>query len=261
MIEYFQSFYSLTTKLFYVLFFSFLYIPLFNKCNVKKKIKKNGKSKIISQPKSVLALTYLILLFILFKCFTFKMIVFIIISVIICSLILVDRLSTTLNESLYKFNKSSLMILCWKLLHTVFTILNMITNPLFSKINNKINTQISMVKNLITKVANLNISDNSSENFEKELLKISNEVSNMSDYICKSNNKFEKKEKVIELDNINEEIVSTIDTSEDNISECNTYSKTEMINKMTEINKAIDTANTENNEDEDMTLTITEVPN
>lgn len=261
MIEYFQSFYSLTTKLFYVLFFSFLYIPLFNKCNVKKKIKKNGKSKVISQPKSVLALTYLILLFILFKYFTFKMIIFIIISVIICSLILIDRLSTTLNESLYKLNKSSLMILCWKLLHTVFTILNMITEPLFSKINNKINTQISMAKNLITKVANLNLSDNSNEDFEKELLKISEEMSNMSDYIYKSKNKSEKKEKVIELNNINEEILSTIHTSEDNTSECNTSSKTGMINKMTEINKALNTANTENNEDEDMTLTITEVPN
>lgn len=254
MIEYIQSFYSLASKLFYVLFFSFLYIPLFNKCNVKKKVRKNGKVKIISQPKSVLAFTYLILLFILFKCFTFKMILFIVISIIIGSLMLVDRMSPVLNEGLYKFNKSYLMILCWKLLHTVFTIVNMITNPLFSTINNKINSQLGIAKNFITKVASLNLSDGSGDEFEKELLKISEEMSNMSDYICKSKNKSEKKEKVIELKNIKEETISDINTAEYDTFECDTSSKSEMIKKITEINKALDITNTECIED----MTITE---
>lgn len=257
MIEYIQSFYSLASKLFYVLFFSFLYIPLFNKCNVKKKVKKNGKVKIISQPKSVLAFTYLILLFILFKCFTFKMILFVVISIIIGSLMLVDRMSPVLNEGLYKFNKSYLMILCWKLLHTVFTIVNMITKPLFSIINNKINSQLGMAKNFITKVANLNLSDGSSDEFEKELLKISEEMSNMSDYVCKSKNKTEKKEKVIETKNIKEETISDLNTSECDTSGGDASSKTEMIKKITEINQALDMTNTECIED----MTITEVSN
>lgn len=249
MIEYIQSFYSLASKLFYVLFFSFLYIPLFNKCNVKKKVKKNGKVKIISQPKSVLAFTYLILLFILFKCFTFKMILFIMISIIIGSLIVADRMSPILNETLYKFNKSYLMILSWKILHTVFTIVNMITNPLFSIINKEIYSRLGMAKNFITNVANLNLSDGSGDEFEKELLKISEEMSNMTDYVCKSKNKSEKKEKNIELNDIKEETISDINTSCDN-----TSSKSEMIKKITEINKALDITNTECIED----MTITE---
>ena len=259
MIEYIQSFYSLASKLFYVLFFSFLYIPLFNKCNVKKKVKKNNKVKMISQPKSVLAFTYLILLFIMFKCFTFKMILFIVISIIIGSLILVDRMSPVLNENLYKFNKSYLMILSWKLLHTVFAVINIITNPLFSIINNKINSQFGMAKNFITKVANLDFSDGFGDDFGKELLNISEEMSNMSDYICMSKNKSEKKEKIIKLNDIKEEIISDINTT-DIVTSCDDItSKTEMIKKMTEINKALDITNTECIED--MTLTITELPN
>lgn len=257
MFDYIQIFYSLASNLFYLLFFSFLYVPLFNKCNVKKKVKKNNKVKIISQPKSVLAFTYLILLFILFKCFTFKMILFIVISIIIGSLMLVDRMSPVLNESLHKFNKSYLMILSWKLLHTVFTVVNIITEPLFSMINNKINAQLGTAKNFITKVANLNLSDDSGSNFEKELLKMSEEISNMSDYICKSKKKTEKKEKVIELNDIKEETISDIDTSVCDMSGCDTSSKSEMIKKMAEINKAIDETNTDRIED----MTITEISN
>lgn len=247
MIEYIQIFYYLASKLFYVLFFSFLYIPLFNKCNIKKKVKKNNKVKIISQPKSVLAFTYLILLFILFKCFTFKMILFIVISIIIGSLILVDRMSPALNENLYKFNKSYLMILSWKLLHTVFTIVNMITNPLFSIINNKMNSQLGIAKNFITQIANLDLSDGLGDNFGKGVLNINEEIttmSNMSDYI----NKSKKKEKNIESGNNNSEVI----ISDINTTDCITSSKTEMIKKISEINQA-DTENIE-----DITITSTE---
>lgn len=262
MIDRIQSFYYLTVNLFYVLFFSFLYIPLFNNCNVKKKVKKNGKTKIISQPKSVLAFTYLTLLFILFKCFTFKMILFVVISVIIGSLIFVDKMSPSLNESLYKFNKSQPAILCWKLLHTVFTIVDMLTNPLFSIINIKINHKLSTAKNFITKVANLNLSNgsngsndsNSSDGeFGKELLKISEEMSNMSnvsDYVFKSKNKSEK-HKVIKS-NTGDDTMSDINTSD-----CDTSSKMVMIKKINEINQALNETNAESMED----MTITEVPN
>lgn len=233
MIEYLQNFYSLSINLFYILFFSFMYIPLFDKCNIKKKVKKNGKHKIISQPKSVLALSYLILLYILFKCFTFRMILFIIISLFIVGLLLADRFSPQLNESLNKFNKSNLMILSWKLIHTVFTVIKMMTNPLFSVINYKINNNLNIIKNMITKIANINLSDdfnNSNNTFKNEHLKMTEEQSNISDYICKSNNK-----------NITDHV----------------NSKTEMIKKISEINQVLEETNTDTIED----MTITELNN
>jgi len=220
---------------------------------LKKKIKKNGKIKIISQPKSVLAFTYLILLFILFKCFTFKIVLFIIISIIIGSLVLFDRLSPKMDEILYKFNKSDIMILCWKLLHTIFAVINIMTQPLFSIINEKINKKILMIQNFITQITNLG--DNSSEIF-----KISDDISTMSDYIFKSNNG--KTIKNIKK-SINEtETMSDIKTNEsittnENNQESNTSSKQNMEKKINDINKIIDISNVDSCDD----LTLTENTN
>lgn len=260
MIDYIQTFYSVLVKLFYVLFFCFLYIPLFNKCNLKKKIKKNGKTKIISQPKSVLAFTYLILLFILFKCFTFKMVLFTIISILIGSLVLFDKLSPKLDEILYKFNKSDIMILCWKLLHTIFAVINIITQPLFSIINEKINKKILMMKKFIIQVANLSDGDNSAEILNKELLKISDDISTMSDYIFKS--KYEDNKKNIKTLTNETDIMSDIKTNDcittnENNQDNNTSSKQNMEKKINEINKVIDTSNVDSCDD----LTFTENTN
>lgn len=221
MLEYIQTFCSLTFNIFNMLFFCFLYIPLFNKCNVKKKVKKNGKTKIISQPKSILAFIYLFLLVMLFKCFTFKMIIFILICLVIGSLVFFDELSPKLNEVLYKYNKSNYMILSWKILHTFFAIINIITQPLFSAVNNLIYKKLYLVKNFIIQVANFSgeINDFDFMNEKKlhnELLKISEEMTNISmdttdktdvsgisGYVQKSKTKCEKN-KIKELDEMTE---------------------------------------------------------
>lgn len=261
MINYIQIMYSLFTNLFSGLLFCFIYIPLFNGCNIKNKIKKNGKTKVISQPKSILAFIYLVLLFFLFKCFTFKIILFMIIIIIIGSLIMVDKLSSTIDKNLYKYNKSPIMIFCWKLLHSFFTIINIITEPLFSIINSKINKKLSLVKNFITNVANLSNSDDLNNDFENEFKKMNEEISNISDYMCKTKSKCEKNkinEKIIELNN-EEESINDINTNSDNKINSFSTSKLEMEKKIDEINNVLK----ESNDDciEDMTLTITENKN
>lgn len=215
MYQYINTIYLLVSNLIYVLFFCYLYHPIYISCNVQKKIKKNGKSKIVSQPKSVLALCNLILLYGLFKCFTFKIILFGLLSIIIGSLFLIDRLTPKLNDYLYYLNKSPIMIISWKLIHTIFTFIYVITQPLFLGINNYIGKKISYSKNLITYIANINMSENSENNLEKEIFKISEEmsnvsnVSNMSDYFFKSQKKeySDKKEKNINNKQINESII------------------------------------------------------
>jgi len=270
MFEYINTVYYFSSYLFYVLFFCYLYNPLYISCNVLKKIKKNGKTKIISQPKTILAFIYLILLYIIFKYFTFKIILFIIILLIIVLLVLVDKFTSTLNDYLYNLNKSSIMIICWKLLHTFFTLVYVITQPLFSVINNYINNKILILKKLFKQISNLNLSDDSDKNFNKKILKFSEEMSNMSDYIFKS-----QKKEIVEKNNIIESIndisiiknsltsnminkidkidkTDEIDTNKTNL----ISSKCEMEKKIDEINNVI---NKSNNEDiEDITLTITE---
>lgn len=269
MIEYLQKFYSLSSNLVYVLLFCFIYIPLFNRCNIKKKIKKNGKSKTISKPKSVLALTYLVLLLILFKCFTFRMVFFVIISIVIGSLCLTDRLSSKLNDSLYQYNKSAPMIFCWKLLHTIFTLINMVTEPLFNLINNKISKKLSLIKNIITNVANMDSSEDLGVNIEKEFMKLNEEISNMSDYICKTKSKYDDNDKNTKNEDKNKDNndnkIITFDKNNESLSDINineicetnkiSSSKCDMIKKIDEINNIF---NKDDSIIDDMTITITE---
>lgn len=264
MMQYINTIYLLFSNLIYVLFFCYLYHPIYISCNVQKKIKKNGKSKIVSQPKSVLALVNLILLYILFRCFTFKIIIFIILSIIICSLVLFDRLTPKLNDSLYNFNKSSIMIISWKLIHTVFTLIYVVTQPIYFVINRYVDKKITYIKNIITHIANLNFSKSSESSFESELLKISEEMSNVSDYIFKSqkneqNTKIKGSESTYNISSsqmsnlpINNEIGIKNETPETSM----TSSKLEMIKKIDEINNVINESN--NNEIEDITMTMTE---
>jgi hypothetical protein len=211
MIDYIKITYYLLNNLFYVLFFCYLYNPLYIKCNVQKKIKKNGKTKIISQPKSILAYTYLLLLYLLFKCYTIKIVLFLLLLIIIGSLILFDGLSPKLNEYLHKFNKMNFIIFSWKILHTIFTIIYIFTQPIFSIMNNYIYSKFLFGKNIFKQIANFDLA-NDPKGFEKNIFKMSEEMSNMSDYIFKSNknesiiknNELDKKNKIINLSNENE---------------------------------------------------------
>lgn len=277
MYQYISTIYLLVSNLINVLFFCYLYHPIYIRCNVQKKIKKNGKSKIVSQPKSVLALGNLILLYALFKCFTFKIISFGLLSIVIGSLFLIDKLSPKLNDSLYNLNKSPIMIICWKLIHTIFTLIYVITQPLFSEINGFIGKKLTYTKNLITRIANLSMTEGSENILEKELFKISEEmsnISNMSDYVFKSQKK-EQNEKNIDNKQISEsisdintkeltkfstDISNTCASSEIVISEepetNQSLSKCEIKKKIDEINNIINETN--DNTIEDMTITITE---
>lgn len=266
MIEYIQNIVSLSGLLFYVLSFCFLYIPLFNKCNIKKiKHKKNGKKKTVSEPNTTLAFIYLTLLYILFKCFTFKMIIFFIISLSIASLVLVDGITTKLNKSFYPINKFNFMILAWKILHTVFTVVDMITNPVFSKINNYLNNKLSQCKEFITQVADLNLSDDTFKNLDDEFLKMSDisnmsNMSNITDYVFESN----KKNKIIDVDVDNKKIsdtnlnVLTTNNVDSALKNDEPSTKQNMEKKIDEINKVYQ--NDCDNMSEEMILTISEVP-
>jgi hypothetical protein len=192
------------------------------------------------------------------------MILFIIISLIIGGLFFFDMSSSKLDESLYILNKSSIMILCWKLLHTFFTLINIVTQPLFLIINNMIMKKFYALKNLIVLIANIDNSDNSDENYKKELVKMNEEMSNMSDYFCKSKSKSKSKGKSIKNDkviesnnntNLNDHTKSKINQDKNTSSS----SKCVMEKKIEEINKLIDETNTENIED--MTLTLNDDTN
>lgn len=267
MIQYISTIKLLFSNFIYILLFCYLYHPIYNSCNVKKMIKKNGKTKIVSQPKSILALIYLILLYVLFRCFTFKIILFILISLVIGSLFLFDRLSPKLNDSLYKLNKSPIMITIWKLIHTVFTLIYVISQPLFSLINCYIYNKINYTKNIITQIANLNMLEGSDNIIGNELFKINEEVSNMSDYIFKSQNT--KNSKSVQISDIDSrDILKSLSessspyNSDETESENKTQetsiitSKSEMIKKIDEINNVINKSST--NVIEDITITITE---
>ena len=273
MYQYISTIYLLVSNLIYVLFFCYLYHPIYIRCNVQKKIKKNGKSKIVSQPKSVLALGNLILLFVLFKCFTFKIILFGLLSIIIGSLFLIDRLSQKLNDSLYNLNKSPIMIISWKIIHTIFTLIYVITQPLFSGINGYISKKLTYTKNLITHIANLSMSEGSENILEKELFKISEEMSNMSDYVFKSQKKVhtDNNEKNINSEKISDINSKDITKSSTDISNSYTNNEIEILElpetnqslskcvmkkKIDEINNIINETN--DNTIEDMTMTITE---
>jgi hypothetical protein len=188
MFEYIDTIYYLLTYSLKALFFCYLYYPLYTSCNVQKKIKKNGKGKIISQPKSVLAVIYLLLLCIIFECFTFKIILFVIMVIIIGSLVLTDKFTPKLNDTLYNLNKSTIMIMIWKLLHTFFTLVYTITQPIFSIINNQVQNKYETLKKIFDKIANLNLSSSSNDNFEISS-KLNEDLSNISEYFFKSQKK------------------------------------------------------------------------
>ena len=304
MFEYINTINYYLFNSFYILFFCYLYSPLYKSCNVQKKItKKNGKNKIISQPKSVLALTYLILLYSIFRCFTFKIILLILTSIITTIIILVDNFTPTLNNFLHNLNKTVVMIIFWKLIHTIFTLVYILTEPIFSIINNYLDKKMKIFKKIFTQIANLNLSDKSKSNsdldlnFNKEMLKLGEEISCMSDYIFKSQksnqketkhhkniiseinsdpsnsfgdssdlNIFEKKDCPLENNNINKHDFNL----EENKLELNNMNKIEINNSESnisssklEMEKKIDEINQVINEVnneiiEDMTLTVSE---
>lgn len=258
MIEHLKTFYYLSTYLINFFIFCFLYMPLFNSCNIKKKIKKNGKIKIVSRPKIILAFTYLILLYFLFKCFTFRMIMFVIISLITIFLFIIDKMTPKLDEHLHWLNKFGVLIVCWKLLHTFFTIMNVIIGPIFLSITNYAENKLTMCKNFITQVANLSSFDSS--NIDGSDVKIqhknNSEISNISDYVNRTN-KSSIKKKITNSKSLYEK--KTDDLTNDKINGVK-IPNIEQENAMLEIIKKMEEP-TDEICDNDMAITFTEIPN
>jgi len=231
MIQYIETF----CKIFFVIlkFFMFTHIfhPLYKKCNVQKKIIKKNKTKIICKPKSIIAFSYFILLVILFQLFTFKIILFIIVSCIFGSLILYEKFSSDLEIKLEKYNKFPFIIMCWKIFHSIFTLIYICTKPINNIINKYIYKNFLLLKKLLNVVAHLDSNSIAEKDFgdiHKKLLNISgneemSKISNISEYIVKSSkskiDKNSNKNKNFTDDKVNNTCNNTV--NDDNIEEIN----------------------------------------
>ena len=194
MIQYITTFYQIFVVILKFFIFINVYHPLYKKCNVQKKIKKHNKTKIIYKPQSILAFSYFILLGLFFQLFTFKIILLVIIGSLFVCLFIYEKISPQLNNVLEKYNKITSVIYCWKLFHSVFTIIYICTNPINKIIKQHTNKYLLLVQNIIKTIANIssNSSDDNFKDINKQILNmnIGNEdmskMSNMSDYIVKT---------------------------------------------------------------------------
>ena len=126
-LEIFFNFFCLTIK-FYI--FTYLFHPLYIKCNVQTKIKKGKKKKIIYKPKCILAFVYFALLFLLFKLFTFEIFILFFIGLFFSMILCYDFFIPNFNDNFDYYNKLFIVILFWKIFHTIFTIIYVCTNPI-----------------------------------------------------------------------------------------------------------------------------------
>lgn len=256
MIQYiikFWTFFYFISKLY---LFTFLFQPLFKSCLVEKKIKKHGKTKIIQQPKSILAFVYFFLLYFMLNLFSFKFILFLATGFIFGSLIAYDRFSQDLSHHLKRYNSHPFVILIWKLFNSFLTIVYIITEPINILINKFCYKKFLVLKKIFYMLAKLETSDESysfsdinkkllkSEHTHKEHKDKSN-ISNISEYIIKSKvnkSKTKSKNEVISED--------TTSSSKENTSETN--SKNELVEKRNHINN---TLNEDISKIEDITIT------
>ena len=220
MIQYIGTCFELIFIILKFFMFTYLFQPLYSKCNVQRKIKKGDKTKIICKPKSILAFIYFTQLCLLFRLFTFKVISFLFVGCTFGLLIIYDNFSQDLNEKFDKLNRMPMVILMWKLFHSIFTLIFICTNPVNKIFNNFVNKKYYEIKKIFNVLANLDsnsFDDKNIEEINKQLgLKNNNELSNMSgisQYLVnstkseKKSNKKSKKPKKIE-------ILKTIDESE-----------------------------------------------
>lgn len=201
--------------------FTYLFEPLYKKCNVQRKIKKGDKTKIICKPKSILAFIYFIQLCLLFRLFTFKVISFLFIACTFGFLIVYDKFSQDLNEKFDKFNRMPIVILMWKLFHSVFTLIFICTNPVNKIFNSFVNKKYVEIKKIFSVLANLDsnsFADKNIEEINKQLgLKNDDELSKMSgisQYLVNSTKSEKKSEKKSNKKPTKIEILKTIDESE-----------------------------------------------
>jgi hypothetical protein len=203
MIQYISTVFGFLFIIVKFLMFSYVFHPLYLKCNVQKKIKKDNKIKIICKPKSLLLFIYFALLCLLFKLFTFKVINFLLVAIFFGFLVLYDKFSPNFSNALDKYNKMSIVIIFWKLFHSIFTIIFLCTEPINRVFNNFLKKKISQVKKLVTAVANLegnSFEDKNIDEINRKLNLKNNEdemskMSNISQYLINSSKSTNKSSK------------------------------------------------------------------
>lgn len=199
MIQYIEIFFKFLFGILNFFAFTYLYYPLYIKCNVQKRIKKGNKNKIVCKPRCTNAFIYFLLLFLIFYSFTFKVFLFLFFGLILIGLICYDKFVPNFNGLFNTYDKMPWIILLWKIFDTIFTLVYMCTSPINKYFNEIIKRKLSGLKKIFSLIANMNT--NSFE--EKDIseinrrlgLKNDDEISKMSgisEYIVNSS-KSEKK--------------------------------------------------------------------
>jgi hypothetical protein len=252
---------SILTKIFIL---TYLYRPLYIKCNIKKKIKKGNKIKIICSPKCMSAFIYFALLSLILYSFSLKVILFLIVCLILGSLIFYDYFTSENYEFFDKINKNYFILFLWKIFHSIFTIIYNYTEPINMSLDSFFNKKILKLKKIITTISNFDNNsfdkkDISEINKQMKLCKKDNDVSitsGMSQYIVNSN-KSEIKIKSVNLEtneNSKQNKITNI------IKEpCVVFNSSNSKEEMIEIKKNIDNIFFNSDSDEIDDITFTEI--
>lgn len=188
-----KSLFNLIYFIYNLYIFTYIYDFFYKSCNVHKKIKVHGKSKIVHQPKSVLAIIYFILLLFVYINFTIRVVILISVTFILIGLVICDRFILDINDKFKNLNRNIFVIFCWKIFHTIFTLIYMCTGGLNRILDNYFNKKYLSFKKIFNTIANLESSEiiHDYEKINKKLVgqdedNKSNETTDMSDYIVKS---------------------------------------------------------------------------
>lgn len=221
-----STLFSLFSIILKIWLFTFSFQPLYKNCDIRKKIKKGGKSKVISKPNIIIAFSYFILLFIMFRLFTFKMILFIAFGCVFGSLFAYDRFYGS-SQTLEKYNKSPVMIFSWKIFSTIFYLIYALTNPINKIVYEYVQKKFNLLKKMATYITHLDsnsLGEKNLDDINKQLAELAekNENSNMSgisEYVVKSSKniklkshheKTHKKSQAVKFDDANEKIIEKV---------------------------------------------------
>lgn len=216
--------------------FFYIYQYLYMGCDIKTKIKKNGKTKIIHKPKIILAFIYLFLLFISFMCLTYKVLLLLMCSFSISGIFLYDRYISEISHLFEKYEKILSIKILWKVFKTIYSIINITFNPINLFVNNIIGKQISYLKKIFFKISNYNSnsSDKHKDNKDNKInykniedVLLGKQTSKFSEYLLGTNkNTNHTKKKTTEFES---EFESDFDSSETSKSSETTNTKSDFI--------------------------------
>lgn len=191
MISHIQSLFNLICFIYNFFLFTWIYSFFYNSCNLHKKVKIHGKSKIVHQPKIMLAVIYFVLLLLIFRNITFGLLIFMSMSLFLIGLVICDRFIYNIDEKFKYFYKNNIIIFCWKIFHSFFTLIYMCTGGLNNSLNNYFMYKIKYLKRICYTIAKLDSTENcnSYNGISNKKIKSNGktcESTSMSEYIIKS---------------------------------------------------------------------------